>query len=81
MSRSSIPHRPLAGFLSVALLAASAAEANAVAGALCRAEPGLVRSWMRTRTGLEARYEMPGETGALEILETPGFSALLRPGG
>ena len=60
------------------VVAASAAEANAVAAALCKTEPGMVRGWIRTRTGVEARYELPGETGALEIHETPGFSALLR---
>ena len=58
------------------VVAASAAEANAVAAALCKTEPGMVRGWIRTRTGVEARFEIPGETGALEIHETPGFSAL-----
>ncbi len=60
------------------VVAPSAAEANAVAVALCNTDPGLVRGWIRTPTGVEARYEIPGETGALEIYETPGFQALLR---
>lgn len=60
------------------VVAASAAEANAVAAAMCKTEPGMVRGWIRTPTGVEARFEIPGETGELEIHETPGFSALLR---
>ena len=60
------------------VLAASAAEASAVAAAMCMTEPGLVCDWIRTPTGVEARFEIPGETGALEIHQTPGFEALLR---